>query len=235
MNKIIILHGWTKTLDKWQPFLKDLKEKGIMADLPKIPGLTGSLNKIWNLDNYVNWLKNIIDKEKDKVVLIGHSNGGRIALAFANQYPQKVEKLILIDSAGICHNELPLRIKRLFFRVIAKIGKKISSSEKFKNLLYKFTGESDYKDLDKNTKQTMLNLISTDLKRILPQIKTPALIIWGTNDKITPLSDGILMNNLIKNSRLEIIKNARHSPQFTDPIEVVKIIATNLSNGLTNN
>lgn len=224
MKKVIILHGWTKTLDRWQDLLAALDKKGLKADLPKIPGLTESLDKIWKLQDYVKWLKNIVDKEKEEVVLIGHSNGGRIALAFTNLYPEKVEKLVLIDSAGIYHNELPIRIKRIVFKALAKIGKKLTSSEAVKNLLYKLARESDYKDLDENTKQTMLNLISTDLQLILPQIKTPTIIIWGANDKVTPLSDGKLMHSLIKNSKLKIIQDARHSPMFTHPKEVAEII-----------
>jgi pimeloyl-ACP methyl ester carboxylesterase len=224
MKKVIILHGWTKNLDKWNAFLDALKEKGINADLSKIPGLTENLDKVWNLSDYVKWLKNIVDKEKNKVILIGHSNGGRIALAFTNLYPEKVGKLILIDSGGIYHNELPLRIKRTVFKTIAKIGKKLTSSRSMKNLLYKFARESDYKDLDENTKQTMINLISTDLKPMLSQIQIPTLIIWGREDKITPLSDGISMSNLIKNSKLEIIENAHHSPQFTNPKEVIDAV-----------
>lgn len=224
MKNVIILHGWTKTLDKWQTLLKELEKKEIFADLLKIPGLTVSLEKAWKLEDYVEWLNDIVHKKKSKVVLIGHSNGGRIALAFANQYPQKVEKLILIDSAGIYHNELPLRIKRTVFRAITKIGKKITSSEKLKNLLYKFAQESDYKDLDQNTKQTMVNLISSDLRSILSQIQIPTLLIWGGEDKVTPLSDGLLMNKLIKNSKLEVISDARHSPMFTHPGMAAKII-----------
>jgi len=224
MRKVIILHGWTKTLDKWKRFIDILEKQEIKSNFPKIPGLTGNLQRVWELADYINWLKNIIDKEKGKTILIGHSNGGRIALAFASKYPEKVEKLILIDSAGIYHNELPLKIKRIVFRTIAKIGKKLTSSKTIKNLLYKLTRESDYKGLDKNTKQTMINLISSDLKSILPQIKIPTLIIWGGNDKITPLSDGILMNSLIKNSKLEIISEAQHSPHFTNPEEVTSAI-----------
>lgn len=224
MKKIIILHGWVKTLDKWDNFLNVLKIKGIDYDMPQIPGLTKTLEKVWDLDDYVDWLKNIVEKEKDKVILVGHSNGGRIALAFTHQYPEKVEKLILIDSAGIYHNELSLKIKRAVFKSLAKIGKKLTSSKTVKNLLYKLARESDYRDLDKNTKQTMINLISSDLKPILSQIQTPTLIIWGGEDKTTPLADGILMRNLIKNSKLEIINNAKHSPQFTHSSQVAEII-----------
>lgn len=228
MTRVIILHGWTKTLDKWKKFLDALEKKGIKAKFPKIPGLTGNLEKVWELNDYIKWLNNIVDGEKGKIILIGHSNGGRIALAFTNLFPEKVEKLILIDSAGIYHNEFPLKIKRAVFKTIAKIGKRITPSKFLKNLLYRLARETDYRDLNENTRQTMKNLISADLKPILSQIKTPTLIIWGREDRITPLSDGILMNNLIKNSRLEVINEARHSPMFTHPEKVAEIIYDNI-------
>jgi len=228
MKKVIILHGWTYSLEKWQTFLEILKKNGIDPIMLKVPGLTSENDKVWNIGDYVNWLKEIVNKEKDKVILIGHSNGGRIVANFAIKHPEKISKLILIDSAGIYHNELPIKIKRIVFKTIAKIGKKITSSKTIKNLLYKLAREFDYKDLSDNVKQTMINLISTDLKPILPQIKTPTLIIWGREDNVTPLSDGKLMHNLIKNSKLEIISEARHSPMFTHSKEVVDIILNNL-------
>lgn len=212
---VIILHGWTTETDKWDPFLKYLPGK-----LLKIPGLTEKINKPWTLDDYVQWLNKKINK---KSVLIGHSNGGRIAIAFAARYPSKVEKLILIDSAGIYHNELPHRLKMLAFRTIAKIGKAITTSERLKVLLYKLAREGDYKNANPIQKQTMINLISADLTPMLGMITVPTLIIWGQDDKITPLSDAKLMRQKIKSSTLKIL-DAKHSPQFTHPKEVAKII-----------
>jgi pimeloyl-ACP methyl ester carboxylesterase len=228
MKKAIILHGWTKTLDKWDPLLRELDKKGISSELLKIPGLTEKLDKVWDLSDYVEWLKDIVDKEKDKVVLIGHSNGGRIALAFVNQYPKKVEKLILIDSAGIYHNELPHRIKLFIFKSLAKIGKKITTSRALEDLLYKFAREGDYKQSSPIVKQTMINLLNSNKDLDIHKVTIPTLIIWGRKDKITPLSDGVLMNNLIENSKLKIIENARHSPMFTNVQEVTKIIHENI-------
>jgi len=125
---------------------------------------------------------------------------------------------------------LSLRIKKAIFKIIAKIGKKFTSSKSMKNLLYKFVRESDYKDLDENTKKTMVNLISVDLKPVLSNIHVPTLLIWGAQDKTEPLSYGVLMNNLIKNSRLEIIKDARHSPQYTHPLEIANLITDFIKN-----
>jgi len=229
MKKVIILHGWTYSLEKWQVFLEILRKKGINPVMLKVPGLTSENNKVWNIEDYVNWLKEIVDKEKDKVILIGHSNGGRITANFAIKYPEKISKLILIDSAGIYHNELPLALKRVIFKTLAKFGKALKGSSMLKKAFYKLTGESDYKNANQNMKQTMINLLNSD-KSLKPEnIQTPTLIIWGKEDKITPLSDGKLMHGLIKNSELQIIENARHSPMFTHPKEVTNLIINNLA------
>lgn len=230
MKKIIILHGWTYSLEKWQPFLELLRKKGIGSVMLNVPGLTSKKEKVWSIENYINWLRDIVDKEKDKVILIGHSNGGRIAINFAIKYPEKISKLILIDSAGIYHNELPLALKRVIFKTLAKfVAQALGQARLLRNLFYKIIGESDYNNASLSMKQTMINLMNSDKSLKIGNIQTPTLIIWGEEDKITPLSDGIIMNKLIKNSKLEIIENARHAPQFTHPNQVAEIIFSNLT------
>ena len=227
MKKVFILHGWSYSTEKWQPFINLLKQKGAEVNILKIPGLTEDLNHVWTIEDYVSWLKKTI--ESNKVILIGHSNGGRIALNFAIKYPQNIEKLILMDSAGIFRNDLAIRAKRMIFKSITKVGKKLTSSQRLKNILYKIVGESDYKNATPIMKQAMVNLINSDKLLNLDGVAVPTLIIWGREDKTTPLSDGILMNKLIKNSRLEIIENARHSPMFTHPNQVAETITNNLA------
>ena len=169
-NKIFVLHGWSYSTEKWGSFLDLLHKENAKAQLLKIPGLTSPIEKPWGIDNYVVWLKKIVTGEKDKVILIGHSNGGRISLWFANKYPKLVKKLVLIDSAGVYHNELPIRLKRTVFRAIAKIGKKITLSKLLKGILYKTIRENDYKNSSPLMKETMRNLFKSDqylnLKRL---------------------------------------------------------------------
>lgn len=231
MKKVYIIHGWSYSIDKYQELSELLETKGLKTFLLKVPGLTEKMNtdKIWGIEDYVKWLKGILDQEKDKVILIGHSNGGRIALNFALKYPQKLHKLVLIDSAGIYHNELPIRAKRIIFSALAKIGKKLTSSEDLKNLLYRLTGERDYKNASLQMGKVMNNLIKSDGSLNLSKVNIPTLIIWGDEDRVLPLQDGEKMRELIKNSRLEVVKGARHSPQFTHPAKVADLIINNLT------
>jgi len=226
-GKIYILHGWAYSKSKWSPFVSLLKKRGLTPILVNIPGLTEKINKPWGIENYKNWLYKKLEKEKD-VVLIGHSNGGRIAMAFTIAHPKKVRKLVLIDSAGIYHNELSLKIKRSLFKKAAKIGKILLPSEKAKDLLYFLTGEKDYKNASPNMKKTMVNLIESDKGLGIDQISVPTIIIWGRDDKTTPTSDGKILNAKIKDSKLFLIDGAKHSPQFTHPQQVTDIILKEL-------
>lgn len=226
VEKILILHGWIYSTDKWEQFLSLLEKEGFKPILLKIPGLTEKINRVWEMGDYVEWLKKKIGTQK--ATLIGHSSGGRMSLAFALKYPEKVKHLILMDSAGVYHKELLIKIKRFLFRKIAKWGKKLTSSQGLRDLLYKLTGESDYKSASPLMRETMKNLISVDLTPKLPDIKPPTLIIWGEFDKTTPLFDGRLMHKLIPNSKFHIIKSAKHSPMFTHPAEVVQKIVEEL-------
>src|SRR3989344_8358125 len=218
MNKILILHGWSYSTEKWEPFLNLMSDKDLNPQLLGIPGLTEPTDRVWTLEDYVEWLKEKVGQRK--AILIGHSNGGRLALAFALKYPERVKHLVLIDSAGIRHNELPIRFKRFVFKSLAKFGKKLTTSEAVRSFFYKLAGVSDYKEAGPEMLETMVNLISVDLRPDLHRITTPTLIIWGGEDKITPFSDAKLMYELIPNSRIHVIKGARHSPQFTHPKEV---------------
>lgn len=228
MKKIYIVHGWGYTLNKWEQFTEELKKRGFKPILLQVPGLTRQSYRVWTLDNYVEWLKKEIKNEK-KIVLVGHSNGGRISLALSLQYPEKVWHLILIDSAGIYHNSLLLQAKRLLFKNLAKVGKKFTSSLRLKDLLYKIARTEDYKNATPHMQQTLIHLLESDKDLKINQIAVPTTLIWGKNDKVTSLSDGKLMNKLIKNSKLFIIENARHSPQFTHPEETANIILRALS------
>src|ERR1043166_499473 len=98
--KIFIIHGWTYNLDRWTEFCQKLGDTGIELVQMHVPGLTEPSDAVWSIDDYVNWLHQKLAKEPKPIVL-GHSNGGRIALAYCQKYPDHFKQLFLIDSAGM--------------------------------------------------------------------------------------------------------------------------------------
>ena len=221
-QKIIILHGWSYSLDKWSDFVIEMNKEGYACELLTIPGLTEKLEKAWTLDDYVSWLDTKLEDKNN--ILLGHSNGGRIAIAYTATYPQKVSSLILIASAGIVHNDFKTTSKKIIFKILAKVGKLITRSETLKKFMYKLAREQDYYGASPVMKQTMLQLISVDVLPLLTKIQTPSLLIWGEQDQVTPIEDGLLMANTLARPTLATLPTARHAPQFTHAQEVVKII-----------
>ncbi len=224
LKTVYILHGWTYSLDKWQSLTEKLRASGIAPVMLPVPGLTAASTEIWDLDKYVDWLYQATSDARKPFILIGHSNGGRIGLAFCSRYPDRVQQLILIDSAGIYHNEPLLRLKRGLFGAAAKVGKRLSSSENMRKILYRLARAHDYEQASPEMRQTMINLVESDKQLDLEQIATPTTIIWGDQDSVTPLEDGRLMTTQIPKADLKIVHGGRHSPFYTHADEVARMI-----------
>lgn len=223
MKRIFVIHGWTYNLDKWKKIDETLKQRGIELIFLKVPGLTESSTAVWTIAAYEDWL----DKQMtgtDKPIIIGHSNGGRIALSYIQHNPGRVGTLILIDSAGLVHDQWWLRIKLAILRIISKVGKLIIRLPVFKKIVYTLIGARDYFDAPQNMKLTMRNMLESDKQINLSKITVPTTIIWGRADTITPLKDGQKIHDLIVGSKLHVIDDARHAPFANHPDEVADII-----------
>jgi len=221
-KNIVILHGWGSDLTKWLPFKKLLQQAGFKVYLPKLPN-----NKPMTTDDFSLWLKQYV-KKIDKFILIGHSFGGQIAANYTAKYPQKVSHLVLINSSAI---RSKLNLKRLFFLPFAKLGKLIFSlpllkslAAPAKQLLYKSAQEADYLKSTPTMKQTMKIIVKEDQQANLRKITVPTLVLWGQQDKITPLSQGKLTAKLITNSTLAVFPQTTHGLPFQKPQSVIKKI-----------
>lgn len=212
---LLLLHGWGVDSQIWQPIIPHLDGtfKVIAVDLPGF-GQSDPPPKPWGVFDYADFVKDFIDDlELKSVTLLGHSFGGRIAIATASLDPKGLKKLILISSAGI----KPKRgLKYYSFFTLAKVLGTVLKlptikgfQPYFRQKLYQLLGEHDYETAGP-LKETFLKVINQDLTSILRSIEVPTLIVWGEDDREVPLSDAQKMQLLIKNSKLEIIKNAGH-------------------------
>ncbi len=221
--KVYILHGWTYSLDKWEEFCQQMQAAGYETIQLKVPGLTAPSSKVWTIDQYVEWLHKELAKESSPIV-IGHSNGGRIALAYAQRYPGRLGKLVLVDSAGIPFKNRLHEAKRRTLRWAAKTSKPLANVKPLRKLVYRAVGAHDYLEAPPNMKRTLQNMLEADQRLDLASVQVPTTIIWGKGDTYTPLSMGKKMNRLISGSHLFVIAGAKHAPFYTHPHETIKLI-----------
>lgn len=231
---IVILHGWNGDPDRWAKLRSILEVKGLEIFIPQLPGFSKDTERPWTLDDFVDWTVNFIKRKHfKKVILICHSNGGRIGMKLAVEYPDKIDHLFLINSAGIRTKPL---CKRKLIELTAKSGKLILrlpflnlTSGLAKKLLYKLIGEYDYERASPILKKTLVNILEEDLSTVFPNIKTPTTLIWGTNDRLTPPTSAVKLHQAILQSELLWISGAGHALPFTHAEKLALLIEHKMS------
>lgn len=215
-KNVILLHGWLASLETMAPLARHL-EKNFKVYSVDIIGFGKSElpDKPLNTDDFGNFLNEFIEKLNiDNPILIGHSNGGRIIINYAGRNLGEINKIVLIDSAGIVPKRKPkYYIKMYTFKFLKNIFKLLPKTEMTDNIkqrtLEKF-GSSDYKNSPEVLRKTMSIILNEDQKYLMPNIKAPTLLIWGDKDTATPIQDGKTMEKLIPGSGLVIYEGAGH-------------------------
>ena len=243
---IVLVHGTAASLHTWDAWTHELKKTNrvIRMDLPAF-GITGpNKNADYSLEAYTAFLHSFLEKlQLKKFHIAGNSLGGNIAWNYTADYPENVEKLILVYASGLPTNKQPPAIfkmaktpllKTLFLYVTPKILIK-------KNIEEVYADDSKITDalvdryhkmaLRIGNRKAFIDRAKTDfgLDSIvninkLKSIQTPTLLIWGAQDLWIPLGNGIRMDRILVNSKLEVLENSGHVPMEENPNESLKIL-----------
>lgn len=218
-KNVLLLHGWGTSLQAFAPLQRYLKDKFKVFAID-FPGFGASEQPpiAWGTEEYTVLIKKFqTELGITNPILIGHSFGGRVAIRLAAS--EKVNKVVLIDSAGI---RLPrsrkyytkiflfkVAKKVLAFNIVKKAFKFISGKNAIEYLQQRF-GSADYKNASGVMRSTLVKVVNEDLKDLLPKIQAPTLLIWGENDQDTPVAAAKIMEKLIPDAGLVVLKNAGH-------------------------
>lgn len=228
-NIILILPGWGDTKNTFNYLINNLSIHNTVYIIDN-PGFGKSevLEKDLTIYDYTSAIRELINHEKIKnPTIIAHSFGGRIATLLAGYYNDQINKLILIDIAGIKPKKtIKSIIKKYTYKFLKKLTKlsPIKYKRKINTYLLKKFSSTDYYDLPDNMKKTFQNIVNTDLRFTLSSIKQSTLILWGQYDKATPLRDAYIFRKRIKNSALIIFRNASHYSYLDYPFLTLDII-----------
>jgi pimeloyl-ACP methyl ester carboxylesterase len=228
-KKVLIIHGWGATSYSWRNISYCLAKNGyesIALDLPGF-GETPPPDNVWGVDEYVNFLVSFIKElNLDNFYLIGHSFGGSLSLKLTYEKPKLINKLVLCDAAIIRKQRLNTRQR--ITKAISHYGSKIVSRTPFysffEKIAYWFAGAYDYYQANGIMKEIFKKVINQDLSNIASKIKKECLIAWGQFDQATPLEDAFVLNELIENSKLRVIRESGHNPHRSHKEELCKIL-----------
>lgn len=215
---VVILQGWGTEMSLYDSMAASVSSdyRVVQFDFPGFGG-SDEPREPWAVDDYADFFLRLMDKLKiNKATLIGHSYGGRVIIKLASRknLPFDIERIVLVDSAGILPVKTPKQLRKI--RRYKRLKKFYSNP-----LIYKIfhkqidawrdkQGSADYRNASPMMKQCMVKAVNEDLTDLLPLIKQDTLLVWGENDTATPISDGRLMEKSIPNAGLAVISNAGH-------------------------
>ncbi len=238
--KMILLHGYTASTYVWKTVAPEFADAGFHVIAVDLIGFGFSEKPKW-FDYSIASQARVVSRLMNrlgigKATLIGSSYGGAVASWLTLDYPERVEKLVLVGA--VCNDEP--KFNPIFrFVSIPGIGETVSpfliDSKAF--LKYRMKGtldETNHHLITKDRVEAILrplkaadahhSLLMTarnwDACRIEDDanlIDQPTLLIWGENDNVIPLRHGETLYDRILNSRLVVLKNCGHIPPEEKP------------------
>ncbi len=227
---VLLLHGWGSSFDVYKGIMAALSDRCRLYAL-NFPGCGESetMREPWNLQSYCDLVLEFIEKlQIDNPILIGHSHGGRVILNLAATAQLSPPKIVLLDAAGLIPKKsLKQKARARSFKIIKGVLTVPIWKNRTESLLQKARahyGSADYNAAPEVLRKTLVSLVNTDLRDILPNIKCPSLLIWGENDTATPLEDAQTIEKLIPDAGLCVIKGTGHYSFCERPYEAHAIL-----------
>ncbi len=248
---VVFVHGLAGCWQNWLENIPRMVAEGrrvIALDLPGF-GLSEMPAEEISISGYGKCVEALCDElGLGEVVVVGNSMGGFVAAEKAIQFPDRVERLVLVSAAGISQKHLRKAPAMVIMRVVAELtARTAAKSDKVvtrprlrevalssvirhpsripTDLLWEITTYSGGKGYIDATSATL----GYDFQDRLSDIRVPTLIVWGDNDMIVPTKDADEYERLIPGSRKLLMEDTGHvpmierAPTFND--ELVKFLA----------
>lgn len=232
---VILLHGLGSQAETWQFNIAPLAANFHVVAPDQIGfGKSDKPLLKYRVGTFVDFLDKFMAELKiEKAHLVGNSMGGWVAALFSIKYPTRVERIVLADAAGLAPKEIEFdRIYQLNNSTRDEIRanlKLLFANPALQNneaLVDQFMTQR----ISIGDGYTINSLIESIKRREdfldarLGEIKKPALIIWGKQDGLLPVSDGEKFNKGIANSSLVVFDNCGHVPQFEKAADFNKTV-----------
>lgn len=225
---VLLLHGWGDRRQTFQQLSDALAQQYqvVALDLPGF-GETQVPKEVWNLDNYAQFVAAFLQKLElpQPYAVLGHSNGGALAVRAVSLGTLQPEKLVLVAASGVRTTQ---KFKRFFVKLLAKVGNiaTLWMPERYRSGLRKSLYSAAGSDMlvVPELEETFKQTVRQDTQKDAAQITTPTLLVYAENDDAVPVQDGQRYNQLIKGSRLEVVAGAGHFVHHDQPEQVGKLV-----------
>ena len=248
---LLLLHGIGGSATTWKQVIHNLSQRyTVIAPDLLGHGASERLRGDYSLGAHASTVRDLLVKlGHDRVTICGHSLGGGVAMVFAYQFPERCERLVLVDSGGLGPEVSPLlRLMSLpgseyivplgtwpgLARAAAAVGSRLRylgfrlspvADEIWQ--AYYALGSADARRAFLATLREVIDFQGQKVSavdRLYLASQVPVLIIWGTEDRIIPMRRTPPPRPACPGSRLEILDGVGHFPHAEDPEGFVALL-----------
>ncbi len=223
---VLFLHGWMGSWRYWYPTIEQVEKKyrAYSFDFWGF-GESRRKNTSENIHNYSRQVIRFLDALGiDRVLLVGHSMGGMVALKTALDHPTRIAKVVTVG-APIVGSSLSWFLKLTYYQPIADT---FAGAPWLRRLLFRhFLGETNdpalHEILDDSLKssaatlqRSVASMLHTDLRPDLSRLTVPALIVHGGRDEIVNPNQANLFHHVAQ-AQVVVMPKSRHFPFLDEP------------------
>jgi pimeloyl-ACP methyl ester carboxylesterase len=248
---LVLIHGITNSGQSWEPAMRLLaRDFDVIA--PDLPGHGESDRQRGDhsLGGHACVLRDLLHVlGVERATVVGHSLGGGVAMQFGYQFPDMVERLVLVGSGGLgrevsplirsaalpfAEQVLPLLTARPLLEagtavagLIGRLGFKPGADLAEVSRGVASLGDTERRAAFVRTVRSVISPLGqrvTATDRLYLGADLPTLIVWGDRDPIIPVEHGRSAHALLPKSRLEIFEGAGHFPQLDDPLRFAELV-----------
>jgi pimeloyl-ACP methyl ester carboxylesterase len=220
---ILLIPGLLCDETEWRPLLRELKGRAEVADLS-------------TQDDLTQMARDCLDRYPGPLRIAAHSMGARVAMEMARLAPDRIERLVLLDTGIHRRRAGELEKRQEAVRFARENGMEALAARWLAGMVYEknqtntavmraLTDMVVSKDPDLHERQIRALVNRPDASAYLDQIRCPVLLVVGRQDQWAPISQHEDMLHLLPDARLEIIEDAGHFALVEQGEEVARIVA----------
>ena len=224
------MHGSGLTHIVWSLHEQFYASQGFNVLSVDLPGHGNSEGpSLKSIEKISDWIKSLMLKINiEKIIIVGHSQGGLVGIDFASRYPELIEKIVLVANSY----KMPVNQDLID---LAEAG-----DEKAVLLMMKWGYEGSKAFIGGNPVKKIVNsardireVLAVDLnacnnykngENAIKKINCPTLCIFGDLDKMVPVKVGLKMSEQITNLETKIISDCGHMIIFEKAFEMRKLV-----------
>ncbi len=216
---LVLLHGLSGSGRWWHRNLAGLS-RGRRVLVPDMIGFgrtpcPGPIPTIADLAAILDrWMEHL---GVESAHVAGHSMGGQIAVHLAARFPERVRRLVLVDSAGLHPAPTPRTLARFAADILPPVR---WGDPTFLPIILRDSLRAGPRSITRS----LAHILNENVGPLLPRIAAPTLVLWGERDSFVPLEHAREFRARIPDAQLVVLERAAHNPMVDRPVEFNRVV-----------